>query len=78
MLLTCSSEGWSWLTTGVPYCDDLRKQRSYEQRFIGSPETLGYLDVQLSATHAMLKAILDDPTEYGTHMLKYESLPFYP
>ncbi len=69
--LTVPSEGWSWATAVTPYGDIFRKQRSYQQRFIGSPETLDYLDIQLSETRAMLKAILDDPEDYGTYVQRY-------
>ncbi|KLO09888.1 cytochrome P450 [Schizopora paradoxa] len=65
-------QGWEWFTPFTPYGEDFRKHRSYQHRFVGSPETINYKDIQLAKTHRMLKAILDDPTEYGEHV---HSLP---
>ncbi len=71
VMLTVRSEGWDWTTAFSPYGDIHRKHRSYQQRFISSPEILNYLDVQLSETRKMLKAILDDTEDYGTYVQRY-------
>lgn len=47
------------------------------QRFIGSAETINYMDTQLNATSTMLKAILDDPEGYGAHVRRYEMLSIF-
>ncbi|KLO11507.1 cytochrome P450 [Schizopora paradoxa] len=65
-------EGWIWATGFTPYGDNFRKHRSYQQRFIGSPETLNYLEAQISETRNMLKNILEDTENYGTYV---QSLP---
>ncbi|KLO09891.1 cytochrome P450 [Schizopora paradoxa] len=70
--MTIDLEHWDWNTTFVPYGENFRKHRSHQQRFIGSPETLDYMDVQLTRTRETMKAILDDPEEYGAHI---QSLP---
>ncbi|KLO09889.1 cytochrome P450 [Schizopora paradoxa] len=63
---------WEWVSTFIPYGETYRKHRSFQQRFVSSPEAFDYMDIQLKKTHKMLKAILDNLEEYGEHV---ESLP---
>ncbi|KLO09892.1 cytochrome P450 [Schizopora paradoxa] len=71
-IMANDAEDWAWLTTFIPYGDIFKRHRSYQQRFLGSYHAVDYREIQLRETLGLLKAILRDPEEYGTHV---ESLP---
>lgn len=65
-------EDWGWLTTFLPYGETLRKHRSFMHRFIGSTDSaLDFREDQVDGVHAMLKAILDHPDDYGKYVNRY-------
>ncbi|KLO10806.1 cytochrome P450 [Schizopora paradoxa] len=61
-------QGWDWVTINVPYGDTFRKHTTYQHRFMNSPETLKYCDVQVAETRKMLAKILNSPGEYEQHV----------
>ena len=66
------SEDWGWLTTFLPYGEALRKHRALMHRFIGSTDSaLDFRDAQVNGVHAMLKAILEHPDDYGKYVNRY-------
>ncbi len=60
------------MTINVPYGDTFRKHRTYQHRFIDSPDTFNFLDAQLNETRKLLKDILDDPEAYDEHVKRCE------
>ena len=56
----------------MPYGDTVRKHRSIIQPFVGSSETVDYMEIQLRETRAMLKYIMDDPDDYGSYVGGYD------
>jgi len=61
-------EGWGWLTSVLPYSEVHRKQRTFQHRFLNSPDVVDYLEMQLQETRVTLKGILETPKDYAKHL----------
>jgi len=72
-LVMSSLGGWGWATAMAPYGESLRKQRMIMHRFLQSPETLNYKEIQEENCHIFLRSMLETPENYEKHVRRLPS-----
>ncbi|OCB89189.1 cytochrome P450 [Sanghuangporus baumii] len=61
-------EEWTWFTAVMPYGEEHRHSRQFLHQFFHKAATSRFHEVQVTSTHKLLLAILENPAKFAEHL----------